>query len=605
MGDEMGSITQLSSDRPRTEWNAAMDQHFIELMLDQVRRGNMIDSTFNKQAWTDMLALFNAKFGPQHSKRVLRHRYNKLSKYYSDLKVIINQDGFSWDETQKMAVADDNVWDAYIKNHPHARAYRMKTLSSFKDLGLIFGNATNNGVQSDLDHGKDLEADISRMKDGEAKGNQIVTVGDRTRTYWTPLMDRYLIDLLLDQVHRGNKVGQTFISQAWSDMVASFNFKFHSNHDKDVLKNRYKHMRRLYNDINNLLGNSGFSWNETREMIVADDHVWDAYTKAHPDARSYRVKTVPSYQKLCIIFGQEICDGRYSRLAQGVGLYGEIPVLRSDAGESSIVLFGSDWPENPSDLDWLPAMDRYFIDLMLEQVRKGGIVEKTISEQAWVHMVQSLNEKFGIKCDKHCLEKRYTILMKECDDISTLLSYHGFEWDATQQIVRADDAVWDAFIEEHPDAIAYRNKVLGSYSSLCQIKRNGNNNVVLEVEADRLPRDINISVEDGIVSDQHRKRPTMAPSGTKCHSKLQKIGLEMQRSIPGIAEAVTTFVNGNGVVLESTIGALQALPDIDDDLLLDACDFLEDEKKAKTFLALDASLRKKWLLRKLRPQQCS
>lgn len=94
-------------------------------------------------------------------------------------------------------------------------------------------------------------------------------------------MDRYLIDLLLDHVHRGNKFGQTFISQAWIDMVASFNSKFQSDHDKDVLKNRYKHLRKLYNDIKNLLENSGFSWDETREMITAEDHVWDAYTKVN------------------------------------------------------------------------------------------------------------------------------------------------------------------------------------------------------------------------------------------------------------------------------------------------------------------------------------
>lgn len=39
--------------------------------------------------------------------------------------------------------------------------------------------------------------------------------------------------------------------------------------------------------------------------------------------------------------------------------------------------------------------------------------------------------------------------------------------------------------------------------------------------------------------------------------------------------------------IESVIKAVQALPDMDEDLILDACVFLEDEKKARTFLALD------------------
>lgn len=117
VGDGMGSLASQSNERLRTDWTTAMDQYFIELMLDQVGKGNKTLSTFNKQAWTEMLTLFNAKFGPQHGKRVLRHRYKKLRKYYSDVTFLLKQDGFSWDETQRMIVADDNVWDAYTKVH--------------------------------------------------------------------------------------------------------------------------------------------------------------------------------------------------------------------------------------------------------------------------------------------------------------------------------------------------------------------------------------------------------------------------------------------------------------------------------------------------------
>lgn len=102
---------------------------------------------------------------------------------------------------------------------------------------------------------------------------------ERSRTCWTPPMDRCFIDLLLDQVHKGNRIGQTFISQAWIDMVTSFNAKFKSHYDKDVLKNRYKHLRKQYNDVKILLEQNEFAWDETREMVTAADHVWDAYTE--------------------------------------------------------------------------------------------------------------------------------------------------------------------------------------------------------------------------------------------------------------------------------------------------------------------------------------
>lgn len=51
------------------------------------------------------------------------------------------------------------------------------------------------------------------------------------------------------------------------------------------------------------------------------------YMQERPDARSYRVKTVPSYHKLCVIYGQENFDERYSRLAFNLDSAGEIPVL--------------------------------------------------------------------------------------------------------------------------------------------------------------------------------------------------------------------------------------------------------------------------------------
>lgn len=609
MGDAMGSFPSTNNERSRTDWNADMDQFFIELMLDQVGRGNKVDNTFNKQAWTDMLALFNAKFGPQHGKRVLRHRYKKLWKYYSDVTVILKQNGFSWDETQLMVVANNDVWDAYIKANPHARTYRMKTLPNYNDLVLIYGEAIDEAGLNNLPQ----EYDRYGTTAGDRK-RSVTPASDRTRTFWTPPMDRYLIDLLLDQVHKGNKLGQTFITQAWIDMVTSFNVKFGSHYDKDVLKNRYKHLRRLYNDIKILLDRSGFSWDEARDMVTAEDSVWDAYIKSHPDARSYRVKTVPSYQKLRVIFGQEISDGRYNRLAQNVGSDGDVTVL--------MTCYGNEKKDNfPSSihhlgLEWTAAMDQFFIDLLLEQVREGNKINRAFNEQAWIHIVESFNETFGLQLDKNILENQYMCLMKQYDDVSDLLNHSGFVWDEAKQMVVANDDVWEAYIKEHPVAVSYKDKCLGNYGDLCKIFEDkvldGIPGQVLAVEtACSAPEVIldgacgNLQTLGGDIhlSDQQGKRTTATPDLGRA-SKAQKTDQEMQQMLSKMAGVVTRLASQKGnksySSIESAVDALQALPDIDDELLLDACDLLEDERKAKTFLALDVALRKKWLLRKLR-----
>lgn len=614
MGDGMASLGPSSNERSRTDWTPAMDQFFIELMLDQVGRGNKTENTFNKQAWTDMLVLFNAKFGPQHGKRVLRHRYKKLWKYFSDITFLLKQDGFSWDERLKVIAADDNFWDSYIKAHPHIRSYRTKTLPNYYDLLLIYGSGIDDGIHCDLLLNKNLEDDISGRKAGEGKGEHPPTLSDRTRTYWTPPMDRYLIDLLLEQVHRGNRLGQTFITQAWIDMVTSFNAKFRSHHDKDVLKNRYKHLRRQYNDVTILLEQSGFSWDETREMVAASDHAWDAYTKEHPDARSYRVKTLPSYHKLRVIFGEEQSNGRYSRLARDVDTSEQLPVPmpREEKSDQSPAV------DVPLGTEWTQSTELYLIDLLIDHAHRGNKVDNTFNEQAWADMVEAFNEKFGFQCNKYLLEHWYICLMKQHDDVSNLLSHSGFMWDESQQMVTADDDVWESYVKEYPDATYYRGKYLHSFSSLRKIFENevpdGRcSGQCLDIETDITALEIEMDGPSGAPQvqagntrpyDDERKRPAETLTESQHPKKVQKTGKRMEEALSEMAGVVKRLVynreNKNYKLIESAINALQAIPEMDDELMLDACDLLEDERKAKTFLALDLSLRKKWLLRKLR-----
>lgn len=111
----MGSQTHLGGDRSRTTWTPAMERYFIDLMLDQVHRGNRMGHTFNKQAWNDMLVMFNSSFRSPYDVNVLKSHYTSLWKQFSDVKNLLDQNGFSWDSTRQMVVAERCVWDAYIK----------------------------------------------------------------------------------------------------------------------------------------------------------------------------------------------------------------------------------------------------------------------------------------------------------------------------------------------------------------------------------------------------------------------------------------------------------------------------------------------------------
>lgn len=104
---------------------------------------------------------------------------------------------------------------------------------------------------------------------------------ERLRTIWTPEMDRYFIDLLLEQVgDDGNRFHDHLSRQgAWKHISSLFNAKFNFQYEKDVIKNRYKTLRNLHRDVSYILAQPGFSWDEKRNMVSADNHVWDEYLK--------------------------------------------------------------------------------------------------------------------------------------------------------------------------------------------------------------------------------------------------------------------------------------------------------------------------------------
>lgn len=92
-------------------------------------------------------------------------------------------------------------------------------------------------------------------------------------------MDHYFISLMVAHVHKGNQVGGVFSKRAWMEMISSFNEKFSFDYSLEILKNRHKTLRRQYNYIKNLLDLDGFVWDETRQMVTADDCVWQDYIK--------------------------------------------------------------------------------------------------------------------------------------------------------------------------------------------------------------------------------------------------------------------------------------------------------------------------------------
>ncbi|KAI8027089.1 L10-interacting MYB domain-containing protein [Camellia lanceoleosa] len=582
------------SDCSRTDWTPSMDRCLIDLLLKQVHKGQNINHIFDEQVWMDIVAAFNDRFGSQHDKYVLKGQYKSLKKLYHDMKNLLELGEFSWDESRQMVTGPDDVWDAYTKENPDGTSFRTKTMPNYNDLCLVYGNLTSEGRWNQSDPYVGFNGD---GRDFQASQN-----GSCLRSGWTAPMDRYFIDLMLEQIRKGNMIDQNFNKQAWGDMVAKFVAKFGSKHHKDVLESRFEKMRNLFHDMRTLIDQSGFAWDEMQQMVTASNDIWDAYIKERPDAQSFRSRTLPNYNDLFLIFGNTSTNGRSDHASHCTNIDDgalKVNIYQEDDQSSS----GSD----TSSIAWTKPMDRYFIDLMLGQVFEGNRVENIFNKQAWVCMIASFNEKFGLQFDKCVLENRYLSLMKQYDDISTLLNKNGFAWDEIEQKVTADDDYWEAYIEEHPDAVAYKDIILENYCDLSIIfgdeihdgtssylcpEMNIDDNA-LEMGMDGIFGALKSPAIDNEVSNGRKRRQSTTPLSSTHGRKIKKTGEELQEA------GRSNTLDRNYSSIESIVDALQAVPDMHDELFLDACDLLEDEKKAKAFVKMDILHRKKWLLRNL------
>ncbi|TKY46642.1 L10-interacting MYB domain-containing protein [Spatholobus suberectus] len=626
---DLAVVSEIQTDGNQTKnlrWTVEMDNWLGKILVDQVRKGLKVDKVLQTEAYDAAVSAVNAKFGLHLTKFNIKNRLKTWKRQYELLKEILSHPGFKWDATKKMIIANDSTWNDYIWKHLDARTFRGRVFENYDQFCIIFGHS-NEPLHWDESEPCDEPVEALSV----CPVNYDINVKDPGRQMrWTSDMDSCLSAILVQQIKKGNRSKFDFKLKpaAFEAAVLAINEKFQLYLTKEHVKNRLKTWKKQYDILKELMDQSSFEWDEKRKMVIANDSVWNEYIKKNPDARLLKGRVIRNYDELCIIIGH--CDPPDSSMngaCANMGMTTDDGVMEVQETNCHRTNYAK---EKGKTMTWTDEMDHCLTELLVNQVMLGNKLEKNFKTSAYIAALTVLNERFGLNLTKENIISRLKTWKKQYGLLKEMLSQGRFEWDDGRKMVVAADLEWDEYIKKHPHARHLRDRPIENYHELGLIVGNeqGSGNwsesferldvnltpnyeehaetpalVLANVE---MSHDDNASDEVQGSSEQTRARPSSSHSTQP--SKRRRTGdvmLQMMSvmaaDIRRIADALSE--SNKTLCLEEVVEKVQNMPDFDDDLIIEACEYLcFDEKRALMFLKLDERLRKKWLLKRLRGQ---
>nr|XP_043637873.1 uncharacterized protein LOC122608863 [Erigeron canadensis] len=133
-------------------WTGRMDDAFIQAMLKEKDNGNKIDGTFTSDACTNMVNEPSKSLNIQFKKDHLKNRLKTLKEHFSqcyDLFRGVSLSGFSWNPNTKLVEAEDEVWEALIKEKLEAEKWRTKQIAHYDEMLELFAKDRASGVAAE------------------------------------------------------------------------------------------------------------------------------------------------------------------------------------------------------------------------------------------------------------------------------------------------------------------------------------------------------------------------------------------------------------------------------------------------------------------------
>ncbi|XP_040930048.1 uncharacterized protein At2g29880-like [Gossypium hirsutum] len=145
-----------------------------------------------------------------------------------------------------------------------------------------------------------------------------------TKRKWVPEEDAALVSCMVDLHNIGTFNADTGFKAGYLNELEKMLEKALPNamlKARPNIESRIRLLKRDWSIVYDMLNgqnNSGFGWDNHRQVIVAEDAVWDSYLKSHKEAGQFKHRSFPYYDQLTAIYAKDRATGKDAQTAADV-----------------------------------------------------------------------------------------------------------------------------------------------------------------------------------------------------------------------------------------------------------------------------------------------
>ncbi|XP_052484821.1 uncharacterized protein LOC105793881 [Gossypium raimondii] len=159
---------------------------------------------------------------------------------------------------------------------------------------------------------------------GVSESNVSSQTSRGTKRKWVPEEDATLVSCMVDLHNVGTFNADTGFKAGYLNELEKMLEKALPNAMLKARPNielRIRLLKRdwpIVYDMLNGQNNSGFGWDEHRQLVFAEDAVWNSYLNSHKEAGQFKHRSFPYYDQLTAIYAKDRATGKDAQTAADV-----------------------------------------------------------------------------------------------------------------------------------------------------------------------------------------------------------------------------------------------------------------------------------------------